>query len=42
VDDYQIKLDRDNLLVSLRALLSAKGVAAPGGQPTESIQEGTS
>ncbi len=42
VDDYQIKLDRDNLLSSLRALLVARGVAAPGGQPTESIQEGTS
>jgi two-component system chemotaxis sensor kinase CheA len=42
VDDYQIKLDRDNLLASLRALLSAKGVAVPGGQTAESIQQGTS
>jgi two-component system chemotaxis sensor kinase CheA len=42
VDDYQIKLDRDNLLVSLRALLAARGVAAPNGQRAESIQEGTS
>ena len=42
VDDYQIKLDRDSLLTSLRALLAARGVAAPGGQPAETIQEGTS
>jgi two-component system chemotaxis sensor kinase CheA len=41
VDDYQIKLDRDNLLVSLRALLAARGVAAPSGQGSESVQEGT-
>ena len=41
VDDYQIKLDRDNLLTSLRALLAARGVAAPGGQ-AEQIQDGAS
>jgi two-component system chemotaxis sensor kinase CheA len=41
VDDYQIKLDRDNLLVSLRALLAARGVAVPGGPPIESNQEAT-
>ena len=42
VDDYQIKLDRDNLLIALRALLAAKGVAVPGGQPADVVQEGTS
>ena len=42
VDDYQIKLDRDNLLMSLRALLAARGVAAPSGHPAESNQESTS
>ena len=29
IDDYQIKLDRDQLLDSLRALLSARGIALP-------------
>jgi two-component system chemotaxis sensor kinase CheA len=29
VDDYQIKLDRDSLLTSLRALLASRGIAAP-------------
>jgi len=40
VDDYQIKLDRDSLLVSLRALLAARGVAAPNAQGAEQMQEG--
>lgn len=39
VDDYQIKLDRDNLLTSLRALLAARGVAAPCGQAAEHRQD---
>jgi two-component system chemotaxis sensor kinase CheA len=42
VDDYQIKLDRDNLLIALRALLAARGVAAPGGQAAEQAQDGAS
>jgi len=42
VDDYQIKLDRDTLLVSLRALLEARGVAVPPAKATGQIQEGTS
>jgi two-component system chemotaxis sensor kinase CheA len=29
VDDYQVKLDRDGLLVALRALLGSRGVALP-------------
>jgi two-component system chemotaxis sensor kinase CheA len=40
VDDYQIKLDQDSLLVSLRALLAARGVAAPPPRQPETIQEG--
>jgi two-component system chemotaxis sensor kinase CheA len=42
VDDYQIKLDRDNLLVSLRALLAARGVAVPGGQTADQVQDSAS
>ena len=42
VDDYQIKLDRDNLLTSLRALLAARGVSAPSTQAAEHIQEDAS
>ena len=42
VDDYQIKLDRDNLLTSLRALLTARGVAAPEGQAADQAQDSTS
>jgi len=42
IDDYQIKLDRDNLLVSLRALLASRGVTVQSGQLSELIQEGTS
>jgi two-component system chemotaxis sensor kinase CheA len=40
VDDYQIKLDRDRLLDSLRALLTARGVAVPAGERTGDLQEG--
>jgi len=29
VDDYQVKLDRDGLLVALRALLGSRGIALP-------------
>jgi len=42
IDDYQIKLDRDNLLGSLRALLVSRGVSVQSGQPSELVQEGTS
>jgi two-component system chemotaxis sensor kinase CheA len=42
VDDYQIKLDRDNLLVSLRALLAARGVAAPDVQAADQVQDSAS
>jgi two-component system, chemotaxis family, sensor kinase CheA len=42
VDDYQIKLDRDNLLASLRSLLAARGVAAPGREASEQAQDGAS
>ena len=42
IDDYQIKLDRDNLLISLRALLVSRGVSAQSGQSSELVQEGTS
>jgi two-component system chemotaxis sensor kinase CheA len=42
VDDYQVKLDRDNLLSALRALLAARGVAAPGAPTAGQMQEGTS
>ncbi len=42
VDDYQIKLDRDNLLTALRALLAARGVDAPNGQAAEQTQDGAS
>ena len=42
VDDYQIKLDRDNLLSSLCALLAARGVATPGAQAAEQVQDGAS
>ena len=34
-DDYQIKLDREQLLASLRALLLRRGIAAPSAAPTE-------
>jgi len=40
VDDYQIKLDQDSLLVSLRALLAARGVAAPPAKTTGQAQDG--
>jgi two-component system chemotaxis sensor kinase CheA len=39
VDDYQIKLDQDSLLVSLRALLAARGVAAPPSKATGQAQD---
>jgi two-component system, chemotaxis family, sensor kinase CheA len=39
VDDYQIKLDRDQLLGSLRALLSNRGIVLPAPAATEN-QEG--
>jgi len=42
IDDYQIKLDRDNLLISLRALLVSRGVSVQSGQSSELVQEGTS
>jgi two-component system chemotaxis sensor kinase CheA len=38
VDDYQIKLDRDNLLISLRALLASRGIALPIGRTAEQLQ----
>jgi two-component system chemotaxis sensor kinase CheA len=40
VDDYQIKLDRDSLLTSLRALLAARGVAAPASREADVVPEG--
>jgi two-component system chemotaxis sensor kinase CheA len=40
VDDYQIKLDRERLLESLHALLTARGVSAPTGQSAATIQAG--
>ena len=40
VDDYQIKLDRDNLLTSLRTLLAARGVGLPTGRTAEPLQDG--
>jgi|SRR5450631_60363 len=39
VDDYQIKLDRDNLLISLRALLASRGIALPIGRTAERPQD---
>ena len=38
VDDYQVKLDRDNLLTSLRALLTSRGIALPMGRTVEQLQ----
>jgi two-component system chemotaxis sensor kinase CheA len=40
VDDYQVKLDRDNLLTALRSLLAARGIALPSGRATEQLQNG--
>ena len=40
VDDYQIKLDRDNLLTSLRSLLAGRGIALPAGRAAEQLQNG--
>ena len=39
VDDYQIKLDQDSLLTSLRALLAARGVAVPSPLRTEQMKD---
>jgi two-component system chemotaxis sensor kinase CheA len=38
VDEYQIKLDRDNLLTSLRALLASRGIALPIGRMAEQLE----
>jgi len=38
VDDYQVKLDRDNLLTALRSLLAARGIALPAGREAEQLQ----
>jgi two-component system chemotaxis sensor kinase CheA len=40
VDEYQIKLDRDNLLTSLHNLLARRGGSAPDVGSVEEIQDG--